>query len=235
MLTKKLAALAAILLLGGLTACSEDRPSADVQGVDEETTSATDEAPTGDTACEYVEDAAPPAREVDLPDSETDLSGDVAATIKTSAGELNLTLDADAAPCTVASFVSLAEQGYYDDTECHRLGAVPGFSMLQCGDPTATGTGGPGYTIPDEITGDETYPAGTIAMANTGVPNSGGGQFFLVFGETQLQPSYTVFGTFDADSIKVLEDVAKAGTDNSEGQGVGRPTEKVTFESVTIG
>ncbi len=236
MLTKKLAALAAILLLSGLTACGEDRPSddGDVQGSDTETTETTDTPAGGSTECDFVSDGAPPAKEVEAPAAETDLSGQIPVVIETSAGDLALTLDADNAPCTVASFLSLADQDYYDDTECHRLGAVPGFSMLQCGDPTATGTGGPGYTIPDEITGDETYPAGTIAMANTGLPNSGGGQFFLVFGDTQLQPAYTVFGTFDADSIKVLEDVAKAGTDNSEGQGVGRPTEKVTFEDVVV-
>jgi peptidyl-prolyl cis-trans isomerase B (cyclophilin B) len=234
-LTKKLAALAAILLLSGLTACADDRPSADVEGSDEETTeTSTPTTSTEGTSCEYVEDGAPPAREVELPSGETDLSGEIPATIETSAGDLGITLDADNAPCTVASFLSLAEQDYYDDTECHRLGAVPGFSMLQCGDPTATGTGGPGYTIPDEVTGEETYPAGTIAMANTGIPNSGGGQFFLVFGDTQLQPAYTVFGTLDDAAIEVLEGVAEAGTDNSEGQGVGRPNEKVTFEDVVV-
>jgi peptidyl-prolyl cis-trans isomerase B (cyclophilin B) len=231
-LTKKLAALAAILLLSGLSACADDRPSDDVEGVDDETTS---QEPTSGTTCDYPSDGQSPAREVEAPPATTDVTGEINATIKTSVGDLDITLDADNAPCTVASFLSLAEQDYYDDTECHRLGAVPGFSMLQCGDPTASGMGGPGYTIPDELSGDETYPAGTLAMANVGQPNTGGGQFFLVFGETSLQPAYTVFGTLDQSAIELLEDVAAKGTDDSEAQGVGRPTEKVTFEDVVVG
>ena len=81
-----------------------------------------------------------------------------------------LTLDADEAPCTVNSFVSLAQQGYFDDTTCHRLTTTKesGISVLQCGDPTGTGTGGPGYAFDDELSGSETYPAGTLAMANAG-------------------------------------------------------------------
>jgi peptidyl-prolyl cis-trans isomerase B (cyclophilin B) len=131
--------------------------------------------------------------------------------------------------------VSLARQGFYDKTTCHRLGTVTGFEMLQCGDPLGNGSGGPGYTIPDEYKGTETYPAGTVAMARTSQPDSGGSQFFLVFGDTQLKPEYTVFGTLDQASIATLEKVAAAGTDDSEAQGVGHPKKNVTFDSVSVG
>ncbi len=107
------------------------------------------------------------------------------ATIATSVGTLEATLDADKAPCTVNSFVSLAKQGFFDNTPCHRL-TTAGIYVLQCGDPTGTGTGGPGYTIPDEFSTTDTYGPGTLAMANTGQPNSGGSQFFIVYKNTPL-------------------------------------------------
>src|SRR5690606_21777336 len=111
------------------------------------------------------------------PPAEPTASGTVPATIRTSAGDLAVSLDADAAPCTVNSFLSLAQQGYFDETPCHRL-TTSGIFVLQCGDPTGTGTGGPGYEFPDELTGSETYPAGTLAMANAG-PDTNGSQFFV--------------------------------------------------------
>ena len=95
----------------------------------------------------------------------------VAATINTSVGPLAITLDADKAPCTVNSFLSLASQDYYDGTSCHRLGVNPGFELLQCGDPSGTGQGGPSYNFADEnLPTDQrpAYPAGVVAMANTG-------------------------------------------------------------------
>ncbi len=83
--------------------------------------------------------------------------------------------------------------------------------MLQCGDPTGTGTGGPGYSFDDELSGKETYPAGTLAMANAG-PNTNGSQFFIVYDDTQLPPAYAVFGQLDAASVKIVAEVAEKGT-----------------------
>ena len=233
MLSRALPLAASAALLLSLTACG----SSDGGDSAAESSSASSSASGGSgTTCDYPTDTANgAAKKVDAPPSQAAYSGDVEATITTSVGDLKLTLDADKAPCTVNSFVSLAQQGYYDDTSCHRLGDTSGFHMLQCGDPTGTGMGGPGYTVPDEYTGKETYPAGTLAMARTSQPNSGGSQFFMVFGDTQLAPEYTVFGTLDDASVKLLEKVAAAGTDNSEGQGVGKPLKPVTFEKVTIG
>ena len=206
-----------LLALGSLAACGEDTPdtASDVETV----------------SCDYP-DAAPAAKDVDKPPSDAPVEGDVEVTIKTSLGDLQATLDTEATPCTVNSFRSLAEQGYYDDTTCHRL-TLPAstISVLQCGDPTGTGTGGPGYTIADEVSGKETYEAGTLAMAKTAAPDSGGSQFFIVYGATQLAPEYTVFGTIDAAGIKLVEEAAAEGT--KEGTPDGTPKVPVDITSVS--
>ncbi len=195
---------------------------------------ATSESPSGTgVACEYAEGGAPAAKEVEPPPADATVSGDVTVTITTGLGDIAATLDADATPCTVNSFVSLAEQGYFDDTQCHRL-TTAGILVLQCGDPTATGSGGPGYSFADELTGEESYPAGTLAMANAG-PNTNGSQFFIVYGDTPLPPAYTVFGTVDDAAVALVEGVAEEGTDNGNGEGDGAPNQAVEIESVTVG
>lgn len=191
---------------------------------------ASSEAGSGSVSCEYPSDGAPGAKEVDPPSESPALSGSVPMTISTSVGDLSGTLDADAAPCTVNSFAHLAESGYFDDTTCHRL-TTSGIFVLQCGDPTGTGRGGPGYSFADELTGAETYPAGTLAMANAG-PGTNGSQFFVVYGDTQLSPDYTVFGTIDAAAIALVEEVAAAGTSSG---GDGPPKTPVDITGVTIG
>lgn len=221
---KRLAIVAISLSLPMLTACGGDEEAKDSSA-----------APDGKTVnCEYPEDGRPAAREVDVPGSVAPAEGTTTATIVTNHGDIGLTLDRAAAPCTVNSFVSLAEQGFYDDTECPRLGNSPGFGILQCGDPTGTMGGGPGYSFPDELSGDETYPAGTIAMANSG-PDTNGSQFFLVFTDSNFPPAYNVFGTIDEDGVAVLEEIAEAGDDGSNPAGGGAPKETVTIEQVTIG
>ena len=184
--------------------------------------------------CEFPEDAAGPAKEVEPPSTEAPAEGTVTITMTTSVGDIGLTLDREKTPCTTHSFVSLAEQGFYDDTPCPRIGNEPGFGILQCGDPTGTGSGGPGYSFADELAGDETYPAGTIAMANAG-PDTNGSQFFLVFADSQFAPSYTAFGQIDEAGLAALQKVAEKGHDSSHPAGGGVPNEKVQIESVTVG
>src|SRR5258708_2583306 len=99
---------------------------------------------------------------------------------------------ADKAPCTTYAFRFLAERLYYNLTHCHRL-VTQRIFVLQCGDPTGTGSGGPGYSFNDENLTDATYPAGTVAMANAG-PNTNGSQFFFTWKDTTLRPNYTPFG-----------------------------------------
>ena len=201
-------------------------------GDDDSPTTASDPTPSASDeggGCDYAANGQPASKEVEPPPATPTATGQVAATIATNRGDIPIELDADTTPCTVNSFLSLAEQGYYDDTPCHRL-VDGGIHVLQCGDPSGTGTGGPGYAYADELTGSESYPAGTLAMANAG-PDTNGSQFFIVYGETPLPPDYTVFGTVDADGIKVVEKIADKGTAN--GQNDGPPAQPVTITSVS--
>lgn len=156
--------------------------------------------------------------------------------LATTCGDIDVDLKASAAPHTVNSFNFLAEKGYFNHSKCHRL-TTNGIYVLQCGDPTGTGTGGPGYTIPDENLKDKSlkdniYPAGTVAMANTGQKNSGGSQFFLVYQDSQLPPSYTPFGTVSESGMKVLKKIADAG--ESTGAGDGAPNATVVINKATV-
>ncbi len=215
-------AVALIALAVGLAGCGDDATSGSGGGEEP--------AAADGPSCEYPS-AGEPAVAVEPPPTTAGLSGEVPASITTSAGEIPLTLDADAAPCTVGSFASLAEQGYFTDTPCHRL-TTQGIFVLQCGDPTGTGSGGPGYSFPDELSGDETYGPGTLAMANAG-PDTNGSQFFLVYDDSPLPPSYTVFGEVSSDGLAVVEEVAAEGV---EGGGPdGPPAAGVQVEGVSVG
>lgn len=238
----RLAAVAACLSVLTLAGCSDEGgstaedPSSDSSsespaGSEE----STDAEASGETvSCDYPEDGQEPAREVDPPSAEAPAEGTVSATMTTNFGDIGLSLDAATAPCTVHSFVSLAEQGFYDDTPCPRIGDQEGFGILQCGDPSGTSAGGPGYSFADELSGDETYPAGTLAMANAG-PDTNGSQFFLVFRDSQFPPSYNVFGTIDETGLATIDKIAKEGNDASNPAGGGAPNKDVTIEKVTIG
>jgi peptidyl-prolyl cis-trans isomerase B (cyclophilin B) len=149
----------------------------------------------------------------------------------TNQGVIDIDLDGTKAPCTVNSFIYLAAKGYFTGTSCHRL-TTSGIFVLQCGDPTGTGAGGPGYQFLDENLTGATYPAGTVAMANAG-PGTNGSQFFLVYKDTQLPPSYTPFGRITG-GIGVVTAVAGKGSDNSNGPGDGKPVMAVTIKSVVV-
>ena len=135
------------------------------------------------------------------------------------------------ATCTVNSFIYLAAKRYFNASPCHRL-TTAGIYVLQCGDPTGTGRGGPGYKFADENLAGARYTAGTVAMANSG-PGTNGSQFFLVYRNSPLQANYTPFGEI-VRGLGIIQNVAKAGTDNSNGNGDGHPKEKVTIQSVTF-
>lgn len=188
----------------------------------------------------------PASRPVTAPtDTNPPRQGTVAATVTTNQGVLPVTLDRAQAPCTVASFVHLAQAGFFTNTPCHRLVTEGSLKVLQCGDPSGSGMGGPGYSIPDEPptglkpgpSGSAIYPAGTVAMAKGNAPNSGGSQFFLVYADSLLPPEYTVFGTVAPDGLKVLQKVAAAGDDGSmnASAGGGKPKLPTSITSVTLG
>jgi peptidyl-prolyl cis-trans isomerase B (cyclophilin B) len=180
--------------------------------------------------CTYT--AHPPAaRNVGFPPAVPDYTASYQATIDTNRGAIVIDLLNSKATCTVNSFVYLASKDYFNNTSCHRL-TTSGIFVLQCGDPTGTGQGGPGYMFDDENLPDATYPAGTVAMANSG-PDTDGSQFFLVYQQSSLQPAYTPFGKI-VSGLGVITAIAKAGSDNSNGAGDGHPKEKVVIEHVTI-
>jgi peptidyl-prolyl cis-trans isomerase B (cyclophilin B) len=167
----------------------------------------------------------------------------VSASLETNQGNIGLQLDNAKAPCTVNSFASLAQQGFFNNTPCHRLTTGEGLAVLQCGDPTGQGTGGPGYEFANEYPTDQfqpddpklqtpvVYPRGTLAMANAG-PNTNGSQFFLVYKDSQLPPNYTVFGTIDQTGLATLDKIAAAGT--ADGGPDGAPKQTVTIKSLQL-
>ncbi|MEU7629657.1 peptidylprolyl isomerase [Nocardia sp. NPDC049220] len=161
------------------------------------------------------------------PAATIDGSAGYTATLTTTCGTVTIALDAAHAPRTVNSFVFLSGEQYFDHTKCHRM-TTEGIYVLQCGDPTATGTGGPGYRFPDENLTGATYPAGTVAMANSG-PDTNGSQFFLVYQNTQLPPNYTPFGRVTA-GLDVLASIAAAGV--KDGSGDGEPAVDIVLDSV---
>ncbi|MFJ7219638.1 peptidylprolyl isomerase [Amycolatopsis sp. NPDC098790] len=188
--------------------------------------------------CAFTPDPTSPApkKVAPPPDGPASSSGTTPVRLATSAGAIGLTLDRALAPCTVVNFLSLVKQGFYDGTSCHRLSVTAGLQMLQCGDPAGDGTGGPGYTIRDEVFPELTYGRGVLAMAKTAQPDSGGSQFFLVFGATRIPPEYTVFGSIDDPGLAVLDKVARGGVDTAKstiGDGSGPPKTPVTFTQVT--
>ena len=224
-------AFTAVHLSGGKSAASTPSPSPS-GSVPPSPSPAASPSPTPNAAglvrCSYVP-GGQAARNVGVPPRMASVKGTYQATVKTNRGPIVINLLNAKAPCTVNSFAYLATKKYFSNTHCHRL-TTSGIYVLQCGDPTGTGTGGPGYTFADENLTGATYPAATVAMANTG-PSTNGSQFFLVYKDTSLPPSYTPFGTI-VSGLDVIKKVAAAGT--ASGNGDGPPKEKVVIESITI-
>jgi peptidyl-prolyl cis-trans isomerase B (cyclophilin B) len=190
-----------------------------------------------DATCEFTPDVSgnPNLVDVGMPPADVPTSGTAELTLGTNFGDIVLVLDRGGAPCAAASFVHLAEQGFFDGTNCHRQTDAPGFQVLQCGDPTGTGAGGPSYEFPTQVTGQETYPRGTIAMANAG-QGFDGSQFFLCFGDTEISPDYTVVGRVDDGGLQVLDQIAANGNDGSlePSPGGGAPNEPVIIITATV-
>ncbi|MFJ2059740.1 peptidylprolyl isomerase [Streptomyces sp. NPDC087908] len=226
------ASLAVVLAAGGAVYASVKLTGDDTQG------NAGPENPASSSSGSPTPSASESASTE--PRMSVDAKASYTMALKTSEGDVTITMDAAKTPRTVNSFSHLAAKKYFDGTKCHRL-TTSGIFVLQCGDPKGDGTGGPGYTIPDEnldalgkagADGTVTYPAGTVAMANTGQPGSGGSQFFLVYKDTKLAPGYTPFGKIDAAGLQVVEDVAAAGVEG--GAADGAPKKAVTIEKATV-
>ena len=153
-------------------------------------------------------------------------------TLVTNCGNIVISTVGSKAPFTMTSIAALAKGGYYDESLCHRL-TTQGLFVLQCGDPTATGSGGPQFTYPDENLPENTdnnYPEGSVAMANSG-PNTNGRQFFLVYADTTLAPSYTMWGTITS-GLDIVKAIAKAGAEG--GAADGKPARTIAIQKVLV-
>jgi peptidyl-prolyl cis-trans isomerase B (cyclophilin B) len=195
--------------------------------------------------CSYTAASGGEVVKASLPTASPDYKAAYTASINTNLGPIKIDLLNAKATCTVNSFAHLAADDFWNNTQCHRMSNSESLYMLQCGDPTAKaseklscssatlGTGGPGYEFASENLTGATYPAGTVAMANSGTADSNGSQFFLVFKATSLPASYTPFGTITS-GLNILQNVAKAGTSCTYSAGGGVPKEKVIIDSVSI-
>lgn len=188
-----------------------------------------------ENAGEALKDATPPEKTEGVP-----TTGKVTITLNTSQGPIDMELDRSVAPCTVNAIEHLAKTKYYDDTICHRI-TTQGIYVLQCGDPSAKSSGGPGFQFANEYPTDETdaeamntpviYPKGTIAMANAG-PGTNGSQFFLNYEDSPLPPAYTYFGKIGDEGMKTLAQIAEKGAEN--GVPDGAPAEEVRISTAEV-
>ena len=244
---------AAAVLVAGCSSSTDGAANPEAAKPPVSTTSSASPAPSTSAtpagACAYGPDRGAPAKPVTPPTNvDPPTEGAVAVNLDTSAGPIGLTLDRAEAPCTTESWVSLVEQQYFDNTPCHRL-TTQGIFVLQCGDPTGQGSGGPGYTVPDELpenlvpyeldgqpTSAVIYPRGTIAMANAGA-NTVGSQFFLVYKDSPLPPAYTVVGQIDDAGLATLDAVAEKGVAETPSDPLGAdgaPVEPVEILTATL-
>ncbi|WBB81406.1 peptidylprolyl isomerase [Micromonospora sp. WMMD882] len=205
-----------------------------VASLGDDDTDATNTAAAGTSLCVWneapAEQRTPQTKDVGLPGTQQPNKGTQIMTIDTNLGPITAKLDLAKVPCTAASFTHLASKNFFDNTKCHRL-VTEGLKVLQCGDPSATGkgyretdgTGGPHYRFAEEnLPTDERppYPEGVIAMAKSSEPGSTGSQFFIVYGDSQLDPSYTVLGTI-TEGMDIVKKVGAAGHDNAFGESAG--------------
>jgi cyclophilin family peptidyl-prolyl cis-trans isomerase len=235
-----LVVVGAALLITGVFKGDDDAEAAGDHTPSDTATSAAAPStnPDGTVTCTYAPDDSgnPNLTDVGTPPSPeaTPAQGTSTLLMSTNQGDLTLTLDRAKAPCAAASFTYLAQQSFFDGSTCHRLVNQPSFGVLQCGDPTGTGSGGPSYKYAEEVTPETTYPRGTIAMAKTAAPGTTGSQFFLCFVDTELPPEYTVVGTVDEAGIAVLEKVAAGGIEGAGPTGDGPPAVPVTIDTLSV-
>lgn len=223
--------LAMIVVIGGFVGSSQI-----VKG-DDTTDAAGPATSASPTVAECV---APPKVPTDkrvrtLPDKATAAGKTFIATVATNCGEITMELDGTKAPQTVASFLGLAKTGYWANSPCHRL-TTEGIFVLQCGDPTGTGGGSPGYGFGVENPpADFTFPPGTLAMARTSDPKSNGGQFFIVYRQTVLQDptGYSIFGKITS-GMDIVDKIAAAGATPLDATQNTAPKQPISILTVDV-
>jgi cyclophilin family peptidyl-prolyl cis-trans isomerase len=229
----RLAAAAVVVAMVAAGCGSDDNESAATTVVATDTAAAADDTATGEAVagtadCPPVEGSDSQTRSFDAaPPMCLEPGVAYEAVVTTNKGEFTIALDSTSAPVAANNFVFLARNQYFDDTVCHRI--IPNF-VVQCGDPTATGTGGPGYTIVDEPPAAGQYRIGSIAMAKTAAPDSAGSQFFIITGSdgAALPPEYALFGQVTEGFETTVEAMAAAGSPE------GVPSEPIEIQSIRI-
>lgn len=238
--TRKLATRAAIFIavVVGVALIISVSGGSDSTSTSDTTVDTTATAPvegraiTGETPCPAVDGSeARAATFENAPSNCLDASKTYTAVVTTNKGEFSIVLDQNKAPLAANSFVTLARYKYFDNTQCHR--AILDF-VVQCGDPTATGSGGPGYSFADELPQAGEYKLGSIAMANSG-PNTNGSQFFIITGDQgiTLPPSYTLFGQVTSGLDTTVPALNAASNPDPAANGVP-PLETITIVSVVV-
>ena len=238
--TRKLATRAAIFIavVVGVALIISVSGGSDSTSTNDTTVDTTATAPvegraiTGETPCPAVDGSeARAATFENAPSNCLDASKTYTAVVTTNKGEFSIVLDQNKAPLAANSFVTLARYKYFDNTQCHR--AILDF-VVQCGDPTATGSGGPGYSFADELPQAGEYKLGSIAMANSG-PNTNGSQFFIITGDQgiTLPPSYTLFGQVTSGLDTTVPALNAASNPDPAANGVP-PLETITIVNVVI-
>ncbi|WIM69859.1 peptidylprolyl isomerase [Corynebacterium suedekumii] len=246
------AAVAIVVIVAGIWFLATRSSDEEITASEESTEATTPETPEMEplamtraqplpetVTCEYPE-AGEASRDAGTPPTENiPTTGTLNVTLATNQGEIGMELDRTTAPCTVNAIEHLVDNGYYDDTVCHRL-TTSGIFVLQCGDPSGAGSGGPGFQFAneyptDELEGEATspviYPRGSIAMANAGA-DTNGSQFFLNYEDSPLAPNYTYFGQISEEGLATLDGIAETGVEG--GAGDGAPAEEVRIETASL-
>ncbi len=184
------------------------------------------------TECEYTDARSEPEQKpVARPDgAKVPLKGEVVIEVDTPLGDLEFTLDAAAAPCSVHSFRHLVEQRFYHGNSCHRL-VTEGIWIVQCGDPTTSGVGGPGYRYDDPTARVAEHKRGMIGMANRATKGTNGSQFFILYKDSDFPPDYPMFGKV-TKGLDILEDVSKGGVIPGYSKTDGKPVKELKFKTV---
>jgi cyclophilin family peptidyl-prolyl cis-trans isomerase len=226
--------LAVAMLVAGAASCSSSSDNTETSSTSSDNSNEASSASSSTSAavssvdCPPVEGTDSQTRSFDAaPPMCLEAGVSYEAIVTTNKGEFTILLDPGTAPEAANNFVFLARNQYFDDTVCHRI--IPNF-VVQCGDPTATGTGGPGYTIVDEPPAPGQYEIGSIAMAKTQAPNSAGSQFFVITGTdgASLPPEYALFGQVINGLDTTVTEMAAAGTAS------GAPSEPIEIQTIRI-
>lgn len=216
----------AVIIIGAITVYGVNRSSTSQEAAPE--SSATASSATTPVIDSCTSPVALRADNITYGSAPTDATAASTISLDTNCGLIEIATEAKA-PNTAGIMSYLAQNKYFDGTKCHRL-TTDGLYVLQCGDPTATGSGGPGFSFPDEnLPTGSVYPRGTVAMANSGA-NTNGSQFFLVYKDSPLPPNYSVWGTI-TQGLDVLDAVAAAGV--TGGGTDGNPAQEVVIATAT--